>query len=304
MFDVFICHASQDKDKVVRPLAKALAAAGLTVWYDEFSLKLGDSLRRSIERGLAESRFGVVVLSPYFFEKKWPQAELDGLFAKEITGDKTILPVWHQIGHKEIVRRSPMLADRVAARTEDGLDRVTEQILDVLDPDRSHRTRDGVTVSVRPTSIRLHTGDWSVKTPVLICNQSESPIYGVALKITIDSEGVRSESIEAELDAKGTRMEGVAADIAVSPDVFGLDCIDSEGHDAVVVFVHTIGPHATRELIVRGTHPVRSSAHIDLWSFKTEPPEILEQPSSVAFPFELAEDMKIKAIRARLRRKA
>ena len=75
VYDAFICHASEDKEAVVSSLARALANAGLSIWYDEFSLKLGDSLRRSIERGLAQSRYGIVIISPHFFEKEWPQVE-------------------------------------------------------------------------------------------------------------------------------------------------------------------------------------------------------------------------------------
>lgn len=55
-YDVFISHASEDKEALVRPLANALKAEGLVVWYDEIELRLGDSLRRKIDRGLAKSR--------------------------------------------------------------------------------------------------------------------------------------------------------------------------------------------------------------------------------------------------------
>ncbi len=67
--DVFICHASEDKDAIARPLAEALVERGHAVWFDEFELEIGDGLRREIDRGLAISRFGVVILSPSFFEK-------------------------------------------------------------------------------------------------------------------------------------------------------------------------------------------------------------------------------------------
>ena len=64
LHDVFICHASEDKDEFVRPLAEALRAHHLEVWYDEFALEVGDSLREAIDRGLAASRYGIVVLIP------------------------------------------------------------------------------------------------------------------------------------------------------------------------------------------------------------------------------------------------
>lgn len=112
-FDAFICHASEDKG-LVDPLARALRSRGCEIWYDDFVLKVGDSLRRSIDSGLSRSRFGVVVLSEAFFAKQWPQYELDGLVAKEIEGRKVILPIWHQVSIDRIRSYSPTLADRVA----------------------------------------------------------------------------------------------------------------------------------------------------------------------------------------------
>lgn len=116
-YDAFISHASEDKEDLVRPLADALQRQGLRVWYDEFELKVGDSLRRSIDRGLASSRFGIVVLSPDFFAKNWPQYELDGLVAKEIAGGKVILPLWHKVSKDEVLAQSPSLSDKVALHT-------------------------------------------------------------------------------------------------------------------------------------------------------------------------------------------
>jgi len=74
-WDVFISHAGEDKGALAAPLAEALRSSGLPVWYDEFSLKLGDCLRQSSDPGLARSRFGVVILSGYFLQKHWPQQE-------------------------------------------------------------------------------------------------------------------------------------------------------------------------------------------------------------------------------------
>jgi hypothetical protein len=114
-WDVFISHASEDKDGFVRPLAQALTNSGLSVWYDEFTLTVGDSLRRKIDEGLAASRYGVVVLSHTFFAKRWPQEELDGLYSKEVAGVKVILPVWHNITADEVRTYSPLMAGKLAA---------------------------------------------------------------------------------------------------------------------------------------------------------------------------------------------
>jgi len=106
-FDVFISHASEDKAAFVEPLASYLVQHGLKVWYDTFTLKLGDRLRHSIDQGLVRSRYGIVVLSQAFFEKHWPQYELDGLAALEVSGRKVILPIWHGVSREEVVRVSP-----------------------------------------------------------------------------------------------------------------------------------------------------------------------------------------------------
>ncbi len=116
-YDVFISHATEDKDDIVRPLAHALQNAGLRVWYDEFELKLGDSLRRKIDAGLANSNFGIVVLSHPFFRKNWSQYELDGLVTREMTGEQIILPIWHNISKNEVISYSPSLADKLARST-------------------------------------------------------------------------------------------------------------------------------------------------------------------------------------------
>ena len=116
-YDFFICHASEDKEGFVRHLAETLEAKGARVWYDEFTLSIGDSLRREIDRGLASSQFGVVVLSEAFFKKEWPQRELDGLVTLETQGRSRILPIWHKVSLDEVARYSPTLADKVALNT-------------------------------------------------------------------------------------------------------------------------------------------------------------------------------------------
>ena len=126
-YDFFISHASEDKDGFVRGLAEALRARNVRVWYDEFTLKVGDSLRRSIDRGLAESRFGVVIVSKHFFGKEWPQKELDALFSQEASGKTRILPIWHEISKDEVVEYSPLLADKFAFKTSmDSTDEIAD----------------------------------------------------------------------------------------------------------------------------------------------------------------------------------
>lgn len=110
-YDVFISHASEDKEEVARPLAEALRSNGLSVWYDEFELKIGDSLRRKIDKGIANSNFGVIVISRDFISKGWTNYELDGLITKTVNGEQTMLPIWHNITKREVISYSPSLVD-------------------------------------------------------------------------------------------------------------------------------------------------------------------------------------------------
>jgi hypothetical protein len=116
-YTAFVSHASEDKDEIARPLTEALIALGHQMWFDEFTLKIGDSLRRTIDRGLASSRFGIVILSPSFLAKNWPQYELDGMVAREVSGQKVILPIWHKLSKNEVLAYSPTLADKLALST-------------------------------------------------------------------------------------------------------------------------------------------------------------------------------------------
>jgi hypothetical protein len=115
--DFFISHASEDKQDVARPLYEELTALGCSVWYDEFSLKVGDSLRRNIEKGISGSRYGVVIVSEHFLAKEWPARELDALTAIEIAGEKKVLPIWHRVTKDFVLLKAPMLADKLALNT-------------------------------------------------------------------------------------------------------------------------------------------------------------------------------------------
>lgn len=128
-YDVFVSHASEDKLSFVRPFVECLKEKNVAVWYDESELKIGDSLRRSIDNGLKNSKYGIVVLSEAFFKKEWPQRELDGLFAREVNGEKVILPIWHKISKNEVMGYSPIIADMLAINTTDfTIEEIAEQI--------------------------------------------------------------------------------------------------------------------------------------------------------------------------------
>ena len=135
-YDVFISHASEDKELIVRPLVTMLEKLSVRVWYDEFSLKLGDSLSVSIDKGLLESRFGIVVLSKSFLKKNWTDYEYRSLLSRQMNGQRIIIPLWYDITKEEVLSFSPYLADIFAGNvTPDNLQKTILSILKVVRPD-------------------------------------------------------------------------------------------------------------------------------------------------------------------------
>lgn len=132
-FDVFISHATEDKP-YVEPLVKALEAAGIKVWFDKTAFEWGDDLRPSIDRGLANCRYGIVIFSKAFLrKKKWTEYELNSLFALEQPGRKIILPIWHGITRDDVLEYGAGFADRLAkVSSKDSYDDIVEILLGLL----------------------------------------------------------------------------------------------------------------------------------------------------------------------------
>jgi hypothetical protein len=132
-YDVFICHASEDKP-YVDPLVEALQTAGITVWFDKTSLQWGDDLRSAIDLGISNCRYGIVVFSKAFLsKKKWTEHELSALFAREQAGHKVILPIWQGITRDDLLEYSPAFADRLAKiSSSDGYESIVLSLLKML----------------------------------------------------------------------------------------------------------------------------------------------------------------------------
>ena len=221
-WDVFISHAWEDKEEIARPLAQALEAKGLRVWFDEFTLSVGDRLRRSIDQGLARSRYGIVILSPNFFAKEWPQKELDGLVQRENKGEKVLLPVWHHIGAEEIASHSPSLADRLGVRSDVGLDRLVEQLLRGMRhtparPDQLASADDrtlgisGLPPQVLTGSLRQTLVDAVLRLPVSDSFEGRSAfLLGLPASLNRNPTNARADldTIFAQLDALGRLNSG------------------------------------------------------------------------------------------------
>ena len=117
-WDVFVSYAGEDR-ATASELAAELEALDISPWFAETELTIGMGLRRSIDYGLAHSRFGVVLMSHDFFRKPWPQRELDGIVGLQVAGRQRVLPIWHGLSHDDMLGYSPTLADTIAARTSD-----------------------------------------------------------------------------------------------------------------------------------------------------------------------------------------
>lgn len=135
-YDAFICHSSEDKRYFVRPLAQKLKEYGANIWYDEFSLKAGSSLSRSIEKGITDSRYGVVVLSKSFFNKNWTEYELRALNTFEVSNPGIIIPLWYKVDCESVRDFSPYLADKLAIVSEKKtIEEIAIEILEVIRED-------------------------------------------------------------------------------------------------------------------------------------------------------------------------
>jgi hypothetical protein len=152
-FDVFICHASEDK-KYVEPLVQALEQVGIHVWFDGITLEWGDDLRPAIDRGIIACRYGIVVFSKAFLRrKKWTEYELDSLFAREQAGEKLILPIWHEITRDDLVQYSPGFADRLAKiSSTDTYDEIVRSLLVMLGRPSRGEVRGQVSSAVSTTN--------------------------------------------------------------------------------------------------------------------------------------------------------
>lgn len=158
---IFISYASEDRDEVARPLAELLIKKGINVWFDEYELNVGSSLRNSIDKGLSNSDYGLVVLSLNFFKKQWTEYELNSLITLERAySKKMILPVWHKLGVNDIIKYSPNLLDTVATKTDFGFDKVIADVLKVINskehPEFTKPDLNIITVE-KPVSFNMET---------------------------------------------------------------------------------------------------------------------------------------------------
>jgi hypothetical protein len=140
MRDIFICHAGEDKDEIVRPMVEAFSQAGISCWYDEAEIRWGDSIVQKVNEGLATSRFVVVVFSPAFVQKNWPQRELNAVLNQEATtGEVKVLPVLvaSEEEKRQILKQFPLLNDKRYLPWDGDLRNIVKTLLDRLRPEEN-----------------------------------------------------------------------------------------------------------------------------------------------------------------------
>ncbi len=128
MKKIFLSYAHAD-DEFAHPLAEKLKGMGYDVWIDKDKMMLGDDIFKEIAQGLANCDFGVVIISPTYMERKWPQRELTGLLEIEEATRKVILPIWKDVTSDQVKKFSGgMLSGRLSAKASDGVDTIASQI--------------------------------------------------------------------------------------------------------------------------------------------------------------------------------
>jgi len=307
VWDIFISHANEDKDAVARPLAERLRSLGLTVWYDEFTLSLGDSLRQSIDYGLANSKFGVVILSPDFFSKNWPTRELDGLYTKETYSVKVILPVWHNIDQAGVSKRSPLLADRIAAITSDGLDVVVRGIMKVVAPESAYLSDGNLAVTVTPGIISLHGKGWMTRSLFTVSNKANDPVYSVYVKIAIVSDSIKGTDLRIQPTRKsGMPPVSIGGLINLDAELVRVNGLDSKGKEVAFLIITLLEPRESRTFMVDNTKAVDRPGHkllLEVHSFESEPPAILQKADKASYPLCFKEPVQVSSIAMLMSRK-
>ncbi|EMW7736531.1 TIR domain-containing protein [Yersinia enterocolitica] len=113
-YDVFICHASEDKTEIAIPVYEELSKLGIVTFIDHLSIKWGDSLVEKINNALVKSKFVIAILSENSVEKKWPIKELNSVLSREVKGGKVKLLTLIRDSDEEYVQEKlPLLSDKL-----------------------------------------------------------------------------------------------------------------------------------------------------------------------------------------------
>lgn len=114
--DVFLCHAWDDRRGVAKDLHDLLESRGVSVWFSEKDVPLGTSLLREIDKGLAKSRVGIVMVTPALLRRVKAEGiadkELSALLARDL-----LVPIVHDTTYEALREVSPLLGSRSGLST-------------------------------------------------------------------------------------------------------------------------------------------------------------------------------------------
>lgn len=288
---LFISYASEDRADFAEPLAIKLRE-NYDVWFAPYELTVGDSLFQKINEGLRSCDYGVVILSHSFFAKKWPPAELNGLFALEEPSRKIILPVWRNITAEEIKEYSPILADRVAANGSQGIDAVVPELRFAIDTSDRQRALGRINPALEKLKTLASTIDEQRNSELLLASEEGVRLVSEAAGHFFDivekafSEIGTSGALNATYKRTGTRMLQVICNYRLT-----LHLTLSK------VFINTALPTIMQALIIRDKGNFIRDSEWDVLSthdfkpFIRRGPELVWKPDDGTSRTLSAEDM-------------
>lgn len=134
-YDIFLCHAWEDRRSIAKDLNDALENAGVSVWFSEKVVLLGSNLMREIDKGLSESRAGLVLVTESFIKRIKAEGvadkELSALLARDL-----LVPIVHGVTYEDLREESPLLASRSGLDTaDDTLEEIAAKISELVSTD-------------------------------------------------------------------------------------------------------------------------------------------------------------------------
>ena len=133
--DVFLCHAWDDRKGVAKELNDFLESKSVSVWFSEKDVLLGSPLLREIDKGLAKSRVGIVLVTPSFLERIKGEGiadkELSALLARDL-----LVPIVHNTTFEKLREVSPLLGSRSGLSTiENSLEDIADKLAELVTPE-------------------------------------------------------------------------------------------------------------------------------------------------------------------------
>lgn len=123
-YSAFLSYSHDSKEDVARPLVEGLKERGVSVWWDEEEVGIGDILRDKIKEGIGGARYGIVIVSPGYLESGWGQTELGDMFGKKLT----ILPILHGVGVEAAKKKLPAISESLMRSWDDSPESIMGEI--------------------------------------------------------------------------------------------------------------------------------------------------------------------------------